>query len=95
MFGPRSTLRSKELGLVIKLERVDDSEVDRLGVDEPTVSLLGQDLPLVRMPVAPGRNLAMLIEVAARNQILKSRGRHAARRLARRVDSLARRPRQS
>jgi HPr kinase/phosphorylase len=95
MFGPRSTLRSKELGLVIKLERVDDSEVDRLGVDEPTLSLLGQDLPLVRMPVAPGRNLAMLIEVAARNQILKSRGRHAARRLARRVDSLARRPRQS
>jgi HPr kinase/phosphorylase len=95
MFGPRSTLRSKELGLVIQLERVDDSEVDRLGVDEPTLSLLGQDLPLVRMPVAPGRNLAMLIEVAARNQILKSRGRHAARRLARRVDSLARRARRS
>jgi serine kinase of HPr protein (carbohydrate metabolism regulator) len=34
------------------------------------------------MPVAPGRNLAMLVEVAARNQLLRSRGRHAARLLA-------------
>lgn len=96
LFGPGSTLRSKELGLVIRLERPPDmddmgeSGVERLGLDEPSLSILGRELPLVRMPVAPGRNLAMLIEVAARNQILKSQGRHAAQRLARRVDFLAR-----
>jgi HPr kinase/phosphorylase len=45
------------------------------------------------MPVAPGRNIAMLVEVAARNQILRTRGRHAARlladRLERRLEALA------
>jgi HPr kinase/phosphorylase len=38
------------------------------------------------MPVAPGRNLAMLVEVAARNQLLRSRGRHAAQLLAARLE---------
>ena len=38
------------------------------------------------MPVAPGRNVAMLVEVAARNQLLRSRGHHAARRLAERLE---------
>jgi HPr kinase/phosphorylase len=38
------------------------------------------------MPVAPGRNIAILIEVAARNQILRARGHHAARLLAERLD---------
>ena len=41
---------------------------------------------MVRMPVAPGRNVAMLVEVAARNQLLRARGRHAARDLAERLD---------
>jgi HPr kinase/phosphorylase len=53
-------------------------------------------VPLVTMPVAPGRNLAMLVEVAARNHLLRSRGRHAARllaeRLERRLERLADRP---
>jgi HPr kinase/phosphorylase len=43
------------------------------------------DLPLVRMPVAPGRNLAILIEVASRNQLLKLRGFHGARAFVDRV----------
>ena len=38
------------------------------------------------MPVAPGRNLAILVEVAARNQLLRARGQHAARDLAARLD---------
>ena len=93
LFGPGSTLAVKELGLAIRLERVGDGGepgVERLGLDKPSLSILGRELPLVRMPVAPGRNLAMLMEVAARNQILKSQGRHAAERLVRRVDALAR-----
>ncbi|MNC92436.1 HPr kinase/phosphorylase [compost metagenome] len=43
-------------------------------------------IPLVHMPVAPGRNLAILVEVAARNQVLRSRGLNAARDLATRLD---------
>jgi len=43
-------------------------------------------VPLIRMPVAPGRNIAILVEVAARNQLLRSRGHHAAKLLAERLD---------
>ena len=42
--------------------------------------MLGLEVPLIRMPVAPGRNIALLVEVAARNQLLKHRGYDAARR---------------
>jgi len=42
-------------------------------------------VPLIRMPVAPGRNIAILVEVAARNQLLRARGHHAARILADRL----------
>ncbi len=48
--------------------------------------LLGLRVPLIRMPVAPGRNVAILVEVAARNQLLRSRGHHAARALADRLE---------
>ena len=48
--------------------------------------MLGVKVPLIRMPVAPGRSLAMLVEVAARNQLLRSRGLNAARDLAARLE---------
>ena len=41
---------------------------------------------MIRMPVAPGRNVAILVEVAARNQLLRLRGHHSARRLVDRLD---------
>jgi HPr kinase/phosphorylase len=44
-------------------------------------------VPLLKMPVAPGRNIAILVEVAARNQLLRQRGHHAARELADRLDA--------
>jgi hypothetical protein len=46
----------------------------------------GVRIPMIRMPVAPGRNVAILVEVAARNQLLRSRGHHAARRLVDRLN---------
>jgi HPr kinase/phosphorylase len=61
-------------------------EYDRLGLDENFWELFGVKIPLVHMPVAPGRNLAILVEVAARNQVLRSRGLNAARDLAMRLD---------
>ena len=61
-------------------------EYDRLGLDDNLFDLAGAKVPLIQMPVAPGRSLAILVEVAARNQLLRMRGRHAARDLAARLD---------
>jgi HPr kinase/phosphorylase len=82
LFGVASTRTSKRVELVVQLERWEHGrEYDRLGLDESFYELLGIRIPMIRMPVAPGRNVAILVEVAARNQLLRSRGHHAARRL--------------
>jgi HPr kinase/phosphorylase len=87
LFGVAATRSSKRVELVVQLERWDETrEYDRLGIDDHAYDLLGLKVPLVRMPVAPGRNLATLIEVAARNQLLRARGVHPARTLAARLD---------
>jgi HPr kinase/phosphorylase len=86
LFGIASIRSSKRVELVVQLERWDQSrEYERLGVDEEFHEILGLRVPLVMMPVAPGRNIAILVEVAARNQLLISRGYHAARLLADRL----------
>ena len=92
LFGVASTRTSKRVELVVQLERWDQSrEYDRLGLDDATYDLIGLKVPLIKMPVATGRNLAILVEVAARNQLLRVRGINAARELVARLDaSLAR-----
>jgi HPr kinase/phosphorylase len=88
LFGVASTRRSKRVELVVQLERWDPTrEYDRLGLDETHHETLGVRVPMLRMPVAPGRNLAILVEVAARNQLLRNGGLNAARRLVDRVDA--------
>lgn len=87
LFGIAATRSSKRVELIVRLERWDQGhEYDRLGLDDLHHELLGLRVPLVRMPVAPGRNLATLIEVAARTQLLRARGIHAARALVSRLD---------
>ena len=87
LFGIASTRSSKRVELVVQLERWDPRrEYERLGLDDEHFEVLGLRIPLIRMPVAPGRNIAILVEVAARNQLLRVRGHHAARELARRLD---------
>ncbi len=92
LFGVAATRSSKRIELVVQLERWEmGREYDRLGLTVEASGLLGVAVPLIRMPVAPGRNVAMLVEVAARNTLLRSHGRHAARLLAGRLeDRLAR-----
>jgi HPr kinase/phosphorylase len=88
LFGVASTRTSKRVELVVQLERWDPHrEYERLGLDDTFYDLLGLKIPLIRMPVAPGRNLAILVEVAARNQLLRTRGINAARELAARLDA--------
>ena len=84
LFGVASTRTSKRVELVVQLERWEPGrEYDRLGLDDEHYELLGIRIPMIRMPVAPGRNVAILVEVAARNQLLRvarpSRGAAAGR----------------
>ena len=88
LFGVASTRTSKRVELVVQLDRWGpDREYDRLGLDDASYDLIGLKVPVIRMPVAPGRNLAILVEVAARNQLLRMRGLNAARELVTRLDA--------
>ena len=87
LFGIAATRVSKRMELVVQLERWDAGrDYDRLGIEENVWELFGVKIPLVHMPVAPGRNLAIQVEVAARNQLLRARGLNAARDLAQRLE---------
>jgi HPr kinase/phosphorylase len=89
LYGVSSIGTPRRVELVVGLERWETGrEYDRLGLRDERFGLLGLEVPLIRMPVAPGRNIALLVEVAARNQLLKHRGYDAARRLAEQVDAL-------
>ena len=86
LFGVASVRLSKFVEYVIKLDPwKPGKKYDRLGLDENGYEILGTTLPYVEMPVGPGRNLSVLIEVAARNHLLKLKGYHPARELARRL----------
>jgi HPr kinase/phosphorylase len=69
----------KSVGLSIRLGRWGEmKEVDRLGVEETRVEILGVKIPRVLLPVSPGRNLATLVETALRVHLLRLRGYNAA-----------------
>lgn len=82
MFGVKSIRQEKKVDLVVSLEdwqKVPD--VDRLGMEERCVKILGVDIPLIVIPVRPGRDLARLIEVAAFQTKLKASGHNPAKEL--------------
>lgn len=92
LFGIASTRSSKRIELVVHLERWEPGrQYERLGLDDAFYEILGLKVPLIRMPVAPGRSVAILVEVAARNQLVRSRGHHAAQALAERLQEALRR----
>jgi HPr kinase/phosphorylase len=92
LFGIASVRSSKRVEFVVQLERWEPGRAyERLGLDDAFFEILAVKVPLVRMPVAPGRTIATLVEVAARNQLLRLRGSHAAQALARRLDDRLRR----
>ncbi|MBD8500382.1 HPr(Ser) kinase/phosphatase [Paenibacillus arenosi] len=79
LFGAGAVRNNKRISVVIKLETwQQDKQYDRLGLDEETTRILDTDVPLVTIPVRPGRNLAVIIEVAAMNYRLKRMGYNAA-----------------
>jgi HPr kinase/phosphorylase len=84
MYGETATAPSSTIGLVVELEEwKKGAYYSLLGLREQRYKVLEVNLPYVKLPVKPGRTMATLIEVAARNQMLKERGIYTARDLKR------------
>lgn len=79
LFGAASMRVTKKLDLVVVLKPLKDlNEVDRLGVELRHYMVLGKEVPLIDIPVGPGRDTARLVEVAALEQKLRTFGHHSA-----------------
>ncbi len=86
LFGAAAVRDRKRVELAVNLiDWGPDVECDRLGLDETTTLLAGTEVRLLTLPVRPGRSLALLIEVAARNHLLQQLGHSSARTLADRL----------
>ena len=83
LLGMSAVKPESQVDLVIHLERWrEDKFYDRLGLDEEKVNILGIELPIITIPVQPGRNLATIVEVAVMNNRHKKYGFNAAQQLA-------------
>ena len=86
LFGVAAVRERKDVDLVVHLDRwQENKDYDRLGLDTRSYTLLSVNLPFIELPVGPGRNLSILLEVAARHYLLRTRGYHPARELATRI----------
>jgi HPr kinase/phosphorylase len=86
LFGVAAVRERKVIEVVVELLDWDNSiEYDRMGLREDRYRLLGIDLPLMRIPVSPGRNASAIVELACRNHVLKKTGVHTARELEEKV----------
>jgi len=86
MYGAGAVKLAKVLDLVVELENWNDGkEYDRLGIGEDYIEILGHKLPKLTIPVRPGRNNAVILEVAARNHRLKTMGVSALDELNKRL----------
>ena len=84
LFGVEAIRQRKKVDLVVELVEWQ-ADYDRLGLEERRYAICGVELPMVRIPVTPGRNLATIIEVAAKNHLLKGMGYNAVMDLDRRL----------
>lgn len=89
LFGATAVEDEARLDLVVELCRLEQEAqgepFDRLGLDDETRTVLGVEVPMLRVPVHPGRDLGVLLEVAARNHLLKRAGHHSARAFTERL----------
>lgn len=82
IFGMGSVKLTENIDMVINLELWDNQKVyDRMGMDNEMTDILGIEVPILTIPVKPGRNLAVIIEVAAMNNRQKKMGYNAAQEL--------------
>jgi HPr kinase/phosphorylase len=93
LFGIRSIRMQKRIEVEVNLELWDDkSEYDRLGIEDRFTSLLGVEMPVVTIPVSPGKNITVISEVISMNHMLKVYGENTAEQFVERLSAeLARR----
>ncbi len=88
MFGVTAVRHRKRIDVVVRLvEWSDKEDYDRLGVDDAHHEILSTHLRLLTVPVRPGRDMGSILEMAARNELLRRSGRHPARRFIERIQS--------
>ena len=88
MFGVRAIRQQKRIEVVVQLEIWDqDAVYDRTGLDTKTMDILGVPLPLVTVPLVPGKNITVVCEVVAMNHLLKYSGVDTARLFNQRLQS--------
>ncbi len=89
MYGIASVIDEKPINLVLELEMWEKNKhYERIGLEHQSIAVLGVDLPYMLLPVRPGRNLAIVIEAAARYHILNMRGHNPAKELEKRMFEL-------
>jgi HPr kinase/phosphorylase len=87
LFGVASIRERKKIEIVLELVEWDPTvEYDRLGVEERKFRILDVEIPMLIVPVRPGRNMTTIVEVAARNHLLKLQGHHSAREFQERLN---------
>lgn len=79
MFGVRAIRYQKRLEVVLELSLWDESkDIERTGLNRDTTSILGVDIPLINLPITPGKNITVIAEVIAMNYLLRHYGYDAA-----------------
>lgn len=87
VFGIRAIRRQKRIEVQVELVDWDQSEkYERLGLKDMTSKILGEKIPLVRLPIYPGKNISVIAEVIALNQLSKIYGHHSAKRFDARLN---------
>jgi HPr kinase/phosphorylase len=90
LFGVTAVRDRKRIDIVVRLDEWNEqSEYDRLGIDDQYFSILNTDIRLMTVPVRPGRDMGAMLEMAARNELLRRAGKHSARELLSRLEENA------
>jgi HPr kinase/phosphorylase len=90
LFGVTAVRERKRIDLVVQLEEWSEKkEYDRLGVDDQHFTVLNTNVRSVTVPVRPGRDMGAMLEMAARNELLRRAGKHSARELISRLEENA------
>lgn len=90
LFGVTAVRERKRIDMVVQLEEWNEKEeYDRLGVDDRHFTILSTEIRLVTVPVRPGRDMGAMLEMAARNELLRRAGKHSAKELLARLEENA------
>jgi HPr kinase/phosphorylase len=85
IFGVRAVRQQKRIEVVVQLEDFSEEPIDRTGLDTETTSILDVEIPRIRVPLNPGKNITVIVEVIALNHLLKYSGMDPATRFNERL----------